>query len=441
MNGSDNPSTPVATVDALKEAMSLGGNILIEGMHGTGKTTMLRQAASELGYSIAYYNGPTIDPYTDLVGIPFVSEDEETGERHMEMVQPKQIVDADVKFFDEVNRAKELTRNALMETIIEGSINGKKLKNHKLSVAAINPANGVYSTGSLDPAFIDRFDFYFTVSEKPNMGYFRSKFGKFGEIAVSWWSEQFSTMGEDINEADYLSPRRLDKILTFFTRSIEKSSKVMSFEMFQSLFPPAGMYATNLLYKSLVKNYNKESGNAFRVTESGYLQSTIDTFGTSKITRNSLRDIDDAELAEAVSNDDKLAEFANFAIPSSFSIVNIMVKPLTLSALIDKGYSLDDEDSQWVHEMDGVSHGVSHYVTEDGGIKIRPHQEPKFNGKMMKRRDLVLEGFKNIDDAAQDPFSDYARERYPWMDMDDEQKNKVAQYFDAVKQVIKKMEK
>ena len=185
----------IATVDNLKKAMQLGGNILIEGLHGTGKTSMLRQAAEELGYSLAYFHVPTMDPYVDLAGIPTVVEGE--NGKHVEMVRKLKIMDSDVKFFDEVNRGAVKVKNSVMEVILEGSIEGEPLPNHKVSVAAVNPSNGDYDTTRLDAALIDRFDFYFIVAEKPDRGHFVKELGKYGIVLVDWWEDQFSKLGED----------------------------------------------------------------------------------------------------------------------------------------------------------------------------------------------------------------------------------------------------
>ena len=41
--------------------------------------------------------------------------------------------------------------NALMEIVLERSINGRKLPNLKAIYATRNPANGMYATAELDP--------------------------------------------------------------------------------------------------------------------------------------------------------------------------------------------------------------------------------------------------------------------------------------------------
>lgn len=402
----------VATVENLKEAMSLGGNIIIEGLHGTGKTSMLRQAAQELGLSISYYNAPTIDPYTDLVGIPYIKQDE-NGNDYLDMVQQSTFKDSNVKFFDEINRAPYKTLNSLMELILDGSINGKHLENHKLCVAAINPSGGAYTTNDLEPALLDRFDFYFTIPEAPDRGFFRKKHGTFGDILVSWWEEQFSTIGGNINETEYLSPRRLDTIGSFFMRSIQESNKVMSENMFNSLFPANSSYGTKALYKNLIKHYNKVNGNATKKTKYGYTQATTDMLGKT-ITRTTIRKTEDEDLADLIENDIELANKCKELMGEKVSMQQLVQKPLSFIAMANHGLTFDNY--YWNKKFDSYQNYITLSVDSENNVSINKDTNATWSHRNKSRKMVLVDNFYNIANSSTDmSFYDLSdREKEKW---------------------------
>ena len=57
------------SVPKLQAYMEAGLNVLITGPAGTGKTSMLKQASANLGWTMKYYSVSTLDPFADLVGI------------------------------------------------------------------------------------------------------------------------------------------------------------------------------------------------------------------------------------------------------------------------------------------------------------------------------------------------------------------------------------
>ena len=98
------------TVQQLKQYMEANKNILIAGEAGTGKTEMLKAAANELNLKMKYYSSSTLDPFADLVGIPVPN----TSTKLVEYYRPREIDEAQVIFFDELNRADPKTINAVM---------------------------------------------------------------------------------------------------------------------------------------------------------------------------------------------------------------------------------------------------------------------------------------------------------------------------------------
>lgn len=197
----------VANESIVLKFMMVGARILIEGKHGTGKTTMVREAAKKFGCAeeeVYFVNCSTIDPYIHLIGVPSVSEDRED----LKLVRPREIDRAKVIIFDEVNRANDATMNALFEITQFGSINGEELPNLVCVVAMMNPDNGDYAVSALDPAFIDRFDIHLATNEDPNFFALTEELGNadLARALVKWHEKIESIKGAD---EVYVSPRRL----------------------------------------------------------------------------------------------------------------------------------------------------------------------------------------------------------------------------------------
>jgi len=206
-------------VQKLKAYMGAGLNIALTGVHGVGKTAMLKEAAAQLNYKVKYYSASTLDPYTDLVGVPYPIAEE----KRVEYFRPKEIDQADVVFFDELNRADQKTLNTILEIILDHSINGEPLPNLKCVVVAMNPVSEEYYTEELDHAILDRFDVFLDVTPAVNLGFFTKRFGdSVGKAAVEAWQSYHTryttskTHGAAANAVAYLSPRRMEKITAAF---------------------------------------------------------------------------------------------------------------------------------------------------------------------------------------------------------------------------------
>lgn len=200
-------------------------NIIISGPAGTGKTSILKMAADQLKWNMQYYSAATLDPYTDLVGLPIPNHETKS----VEYFRPKSIDEADVVFFDEANRADPKTLNTLFELIQFGSINGEKLPKLKCVVAAINPNDGTYNVEDMDPALLDRFDVYLSSEPEIDYGYFSQKFGdKMAREVTSFWNEYHrsytSNARNSKNTMAYLSPRRMEKIVSAYLKIPNRST-------------------------------------------------------------------------------------------------------------------------------------------------------------------------------------------------------------------------
>lgn len=198
--------------------MGAGLRVLIEGPAGTGKTAILRASAENLGWTIKEFNTALCDPFTDLTGIPSINKEEKS----VDYYRPRAIDEADVIFFDEVNRAEDpKIHNAIFEIIQFGTINGEKLPKLKTVVAAQNPVSDEYATEELDLALLDRFDVYLKSAPTADYNFFKKKFGtRYARAGIKFFNayqnDYNSAQRSKKNKMGYLSPRRLEKLMTAF---------------------------------------------------------------------------------------------------------------------------------------------------------------------------------------------------------------------------------
>lgn len=199
------------TVSKLKTFYYNGFNVIIEGKHGTGKTAMISKCFNDLGINWRYFSAPTMDPWVDFIGIPR-AVDNDDGKKTLELVKPEEFAEDTIEalFFDEFNRAHDKVKNAVMELIQFGSINGREFKNLKVVWASINPYDdeGTYDVEYLDPALYDRFSIQLSVPFTPNQKYLKKKHGHvLANAFVEWWNNLPNDVKNDV------SPRRLDKAM------------------------------------------------------------------------------------------------------------------------------------------------------------------------------------------------------------------------------------
>ena len=198
----------------LVQYFKLGKNVMLEGKHGTGKTSLIQKVFGENCNKWLYFSGSTLDPWVDFVGVP--KEIEKDGQHVLSFVLPEKMADTSVEaiFIDEYNRSHKKVRNAAMELIQFKSINGRKFPNLKVVWAAINPSDDEdesYDVENLDAAQADRFQIKIKVPYLPDFEYFKNKFGtKLAHGAIEWWD------GLPKEAQKLVSPRRLDYALEVF---------------------------------------------------------------------------------------------------------------------------------------------------------------------------------------------------------------------------------
>jgi MoxR-like ATPase len=156
----------VEVIDATLIGLFAGGNVLLEGVPGLGKTMLVRTLAETLHLPFSRIQfTPDLMP-ADVVGTNIVMEDPATGRRKFEFQQGP--IFAQIVLADEINRATPKTQSALLEAMQERSVTvaGKTYKLEKpfFVLATQNPIEqeGTYP---LPEAQMDRFIF------KINVGY------------------------------------------------------------------------------------------------------------------------------------------------------------------------------------------------------------------------------------------------------------------------------
>ncbi len=151
-------------VDATLIALFAGGNVLLEGVPGLGKTLLIRTLAEclHLPFSRIQFT-PDLMP-ADVIGTNIITEDPSTGRRGFEFQRGP--IFAQIVLADEINRATPKTQSALLEAMQERSVTvagqSYKLDMPFFVLATQNPIEqeGTYP---LPEAQLDRFIFKITV--------------------------------------------------------------------------------------------------------------------------------------------------------------------------------------------------------------------------------------------------------------------------------------
>jgi len=147
-------------VDGVLTGLFVGGNILLEGVPGLGKTLLVRTLAESLNLAFSRIQfTPDLMP-SDITGTNIVMEDPQTGRRKFEF--SKGPVFANIVLADEINRATPKSQSAMLEAMQERSVTVSgtqyKLPAPFLVLATQNPIEqeGTYP---LPEAQLDRFLF------------------------------------------------------------------------------------------------------------------------------------------------------------------------------------------------------------------------------------------------------------------------------------------
>ena len=145
-------------VDTTLRAFFAGGNVLLEGVPGLGKTMLVRTLADSMHLEFSRIQfTPDLMP-ADVVGTMIVSEDAATGRRTLTF--QKGPIFSNIVLADEVNRATPKTQSALLEAMQEHSVTvggtTHRVPEPFLVIATQNPID-MEGTYPLPEAQLDRF--------------------------------------------------------------------------------------------------------------------------------------------------------------------------------------------------------------------------------------------------------------------------------------------
>ncbi|RVU44053.1 MoxR family ATPase [Lujinxingia sediminis] len=150
-------------INGVIQVMLAGGNVLLEGVPGLGKTMLVRTLSEALGLNFSRIQfTPDLMP-TDIVGATIIVEGEDR-QKHFKFERGP--IFSNIVLADEVNRATPKTQSAMLEAMQERSVTvGKetyKLDDPFFVLATQNPLE-MEGTYPLPEAQLDRFLFKLVV--------------------------------------------------------------------------------------------------------------------------------------------------------------------------------------------------------------------------------------------------------------------------------------
>lgn len=150
-------------------------SVMLKGNHGIGKSQVVKQVAKELGIPCIDFRLSQND-VGDLKGIPFqrhgrtifappefmpITEKDANELKELlglaEEMSMGRFGDKGILFLDEINRASREVQQAAFELVLDRRLNLRSLPEGWKVITAINDNDDLYTVGTLDAAFVDRF--------------------------------------------------------------------------------------------------------------------------------------------------------------------------------------------------------------------------------------------------------------------------------------------
>lgn len=132
--------------------------ICIWGLHGIGKTELVRDLAQARGCEFVYIAPAQFEEMGDLVGMPKIAQDEVKGEV-TRFIAPEWVPKSEgpgILLLDDVNRADDRILRGIMQLLQNYALVSWELPAKWLIVLTANPDNGDYSVTAMDDAMLTR---------------------------------------------------------------------------------------------------------------------------------------------------------------------------------------------------------------------------------------------------------------------------------------------
>lgn len=132
--------------------------VCIWGLHGIGKTELVRDLAKARGCDFIYIAPAQFEEMGDLVGMPQIARDAEKGDvtRFVAPEWVPQHAGPGILLLDDVNRADDRILRGIMQLLQNYELVSWQLPRNWLIVLTANPDGGDYSVTTLDDAMLTR---------------------------------------------------------------------------------------------------------------------------------------------------------------------------------------------------------------------------------------------------------------------------------------------
>lgn len=314
-------------------------NVLFIGKHGVGKTARIKNAFERNKLKWKYFSASTMDPWTDFVGIPKETTTiiDSKPVTHLQFIKPLEIATGEVEalFFDEFNRSPKKVRNAVLELIQFRSINGEKFPKLRMIWAAINPYDdeNSYDVEKLDMANLDRFEIHKEIEYKPDVDFFRNKFGDtIANHAISWWQEL------DEEQQNLVSPRRLEYALNMFINRGDLRDILPRETNVSKLLHILKDGPTSDKLAQFIKNDQKEEAKAWLLNENNFASAIKYITNSKTLTEWFVPLMNKEKISSLMSNNEKISKFIlnNMNIPIFNELCKEILEAKTDSPMVSK---------------------------------------------------------------------------------------------------------
>lgn len=228
---------------------------MLVGHAGIGKTQSVKDLAAQTGRELHILMLSQMEP-GDLLGLPV----RDASANKTVYMRPDWFPETgnSIVFLDEINRAHESVRHAVMQLILDRRINNHVLPEGTWIVAAMNPATEDYMVDDLsDAAFLDRF-VWLKVTSNTNdyIDYLTSRGYKAGNLMakvvrqLDEYGLGIQMSGQfDIPELQ-VTPRAIERFTKLYSAMTPEFAAQYAYELARGILGSAGLKIYELLKKA-----------------------------------------------------------------------------------------------------------------------------------------------------------------------------------------------